>query len=479
MTFTPPAIVPLSRLRVSQGLLITAERWQHAQKYQRQRQNLYYQSLHQPGIVHGFGVTAIPVPEGTQESARHHLWVSIAPGIAIDLKGNPIVLKSPVAFGIDPSKLDLRQGNRQTVYLVAQHVDPEMTQELDQPEKLQTASGEPISDRVQEDCRFIQRREFELQPEDVELCRIQLQFDSPHVQNAESVHFPEVNTLDLRHRLTAQARPQQVVKMAQCVMGTHPERHIPGSLMAMTRGTTALFPALQSDRSLCIVSQDALNAHLGHRQTPDLLLEQLNDCQLTHLPQPLLAPLLVPGQERLGQYLKQGGVLLITLNDDRLPPLETIYQELSAALADLNADSTADDRTDDELRSQLTNRLHQVQYHIHDRVNGLCQQVQTFAQQLGYSLSGDGTIDRHHPLKASPFTFSTWPTVGDHPLRLFCWNGIVLAIGPFFELWEAERKGEGRSRPDIRTAQELAINLLHYAWSHHHLTQLQRGETPS
>ena len=475
MNLSPPAIVPLNRLQVSEGLLITAERWQHAQDYQRHRQNLHYQSLHQPGIVRGFGITAIPIPEGMREQARHHLWVSIAPGIAIDLKGNPIILKSPVTFGIDPSKLEAQQGNPQTLYLVAQHVDPDTPKGLARSQPLQAAS-EPVSDRVQETCRFIQRREFELQPKDVELCRVQLQLDSPQLWNAESVHFPGINTLDLRHRLTAQIRPQQIVKIAQAFVGSQPDPQLQATLMSMARNTTALFPALQSDRSLCTVSHDALNAPLAHRQSSDPLLEQLKGCQLMHLPQPLLTSLLVPGQERLRQYLHQGGVLIITLKDNHLYALETIHEELSSALADLNADATDDDHVDDELKSRLATRIHQVQYHSRDRVDTLCQQVKTFAQQLGYPLSGDGTIDRHHPLKTSPFTFSGWPAVTDHALRLFCWNGIILTIDPFFELWEIE-SGGARSRPDIRTAQEFAINLLHYAWSHHHLTQLQRGET--
>ncbi|MEM8715156.1 MAG: hypothetical protein AAGE92_05170, partial [Cyanobacteria bacterium P01_G01_bin.4] len=50
------------RLRVTDGLLIDRERWQLAHNYHRQRQNLHYQSLQQPGIVCGLGVASIAAP---------------------------------------------------------------------------------------------------------------------------------------------------------------------------------------------------------------------------------------------------------------------------------------------------------------------------------------------------------------------------------------------------------------------------------
>ncbi len=55
-------IKPLERLVVNDGLLLTAQLWQQAHDYHRQRQNIYYQSLHQPGIVSGLGVCLIEPP---------------------------------------------------------------------------------------------------------------------------------------------------------------------------------------------------------------------------------------------------------------------------------------------------------------------------------------------------------------------------------------------------------------------------------
>ncbi len=474
MNFFPPAIDPLSRLRVSQGLLITAERWQHAQDYQRQRQNLHYQSLHQPGVVRGFGVTAIPVPDQALEQERHHLWVRIFPGIAIDVKGNPIILNSPVEFGIDSTKLDLKHGNLQTIYLVVQYVDPEHRSGIEFFEAQQAANLDPLPDKVQEGCRLVQRSRFELQPEDVELCRVQLQLDSPQLQNAENVHSPGTNTLDLRHRLTAQVRPRVVVKVAQCFTDS-PEGTINRSLRTLVEGGNGLFPTLYGDSRISTIALDQLNLPSPAKQSSNDLVGTLDECQLAYIPPSLLSSLAGAGRERLRQYLHWGGVLLIAMDNARLQSLETIHREITSVLTDLHKNPAEVDDPE-YLKSQLEPRLHQVQYHINDLVSTLCQQVRTCAQQLNYPLYGDGAVGANHLLKSQPFTFADWPSVQGIPLRLFCWKGIVLAIGPIFELWQVDGD-KVRSRQEIRTAQEFGVNLLHYAWSHHHLTQLQQGAT--
>ena len=49
--FPPPSINSLERLLVRDGLMLNAERWRRSQEYHRQRQNIHYQSLNQPGII--------------------------------------------------------------------------------------------------------------------------------------------------------------------------------------------------------------------------------------------------------------------------------------------------------------------------------------------------------------------------------------------------------------------------------------------
>ncbi|MEL6879498.1 MAG: hypothetical protein AAFP09_03160 [Cyanobacteria bacterium J06607_10] len=52
MTFSP-----LQRLQVNDGMLITADHWQIAHSYHRQRQTIHYESAHQGGIVSGLGIS--------------------------------------------------------------------------------------------------------------------------------------------------------------------------------------------------------------------------------------------------------------------------------------------------------------------------------------------------------------------------------------------------------------------------------------
>ncbi|MEO0985401.1 MAG: hypothetical protein AAFY20_07620 [Cyanobacteria bacterium J06639_14] len=474
MIFSPPDIDPLSRLQVSRGLLITTERWQHAQSYHRQRQNLHYQSLHQPGVVRGFEVCIIPRPAHAQREEMNRLWVRISPGIAIDLKGNPILLNTALEFGIDPSNLNANstQGNRQTIYLVAQYVDPEKPQDADISETLLVPEQDSLPDKVQEDCRIVQRRIAELQPEDVELCRVQLRCDASQLHNATSVHFPGENTLDFRHRLKVCPRPQGVVRVAHMdAYGS--SSTVQTGLQTLLQATSGLFPVLQGNPHLYIVSLGELNAPLPIRQTEDPLLDEWGTCHLTDVPHTHLLSLSVKGRERLRHYLHQGGVLFITADPDT-QVLEDLDQELVKALADLEANFDGEAEETANLRSQLELRRDRVNTRINERIEAIRQQIQNFAQQVDYPLEGNGHIGPDHPLRQSPFTFASWPTASHQVLRLFCWNGIVLALGRTSDLWNPNTITSA-SRPDIRTAQEWGINLLHYAWTHHQLTQLQHG----
>lgn len=480
MNFSPPSIDPLSRLQVSQGLLITTERWQHAQTYHRQRQNLHYQSLHQPGIVRDFGVSVIPTPATARGKEFSYLWVRISPGIAIDLKGNPIISSTHRDFGIDPSKLDPIQGNSQTVYLVAQYVDPEKKHGIDFSDDSQVeASGALPEDQLPERCRIVQRSFAELQPEDVELCRVQLRRDSPQLQPAPSVYFPGENALDFRHRLIAQPRSQGIVRVTQAYTDTDTAAPIQAGLESLLKATADLCSTLQGDPHLTQISQSQLNApptirQGTDRQKNDLVLQQLFETDFTYLPYPHLFSLSGTGRERLRRYLNQGGVILIEA-DPQTQPLEDIREELSVVLVDLDTDleTRGDGKpVDGGLRSQLIHRIDRVDARITENIDTICTQVKTFAHQIDHPLRGEGTLDHDHPLRVSPFTFSTWPQPSSESFQLFCWGGIVLALGNLSSLWAINPL---RPRQDIRSAQEWGINLLHYAWKHHHLTQLQQG----
>ena len=197
--FFPPPLIdtlqlnPLERLRVYDSLMIDAERWQKAHDYHRQRQNVYYQALNQPGIVHGLGVQTIDPPKEVAAQFRLQPWLKIQPGVAIDWEGNPIIVPQAVNFPLrlpdlveeDPQPIDL--------YLVASYRDPENLK--------RNNTGEVI----QETFRLDQKTTAPMKGE-VELCRIKWQPRVNEINTPRDVLFPSLNELDLRHRLTVKNR---------------------------------------------------------------------------------------------------------------------------------------------------------------------------------------------------------------------------------------------------------------------------------
>ena len=144
--FPPPSIDPkqrlssLERIRAYDGLVLNAQTWSKAHQYHRQRQNIYYQSLYQPGIVYGLGISIIDAPKEVSAKYRALPWVKIHPGIAIDWEGNPIVVPKEVTFPLNPpqnlTKTPL------TVYLLINYRDPE------------TLTQNNASDTIQETFRL-------------------------------------------------------------------------------------------------------------------------------------------------------------------------------------------------------------------------------------------------------------------------------------------------------------------------------------
>ena len=204
--FPPPAIDtlqlnPLERLRVYDNLMIDAERWQKAHDYHRKRQNVYYQALNQPGIVHGLGVHKAEPPMEVGAKFKLQPWLKIQPGIAIDWEGNPIIvphaidfpLRLPDIVGDDPEAIDL--------FLVASYRDPDNLRRKN--------TGEVI----QETFRLDQKTSVPTKGE-VELCRIKWQPGINQIEIPQNVLSPSLNELDLRHRLTVKNRVQATLNIS-------------------------------------------------------------------------------------------------------------------------------------------------------------------------------------------------------------------------------------------------------------------------
>lgn len=105
----------------------------------------------------------------------------------------------------------------------------------------------------------------------------------------------------------------------------------------------------------------------------------------------------------------------------------------------------------------------------------LIQTVQQLAQQMGTPLQPLKSLRRSHPLRTRPFLFAALPLVQQQPVQLFVGEGIVLSIGNLASAWGLDEE-LNLSRLVLRTAQELGINLLHYAWRRKQLTGLLQDD---
>lgn len=390
--FPPPPIKPLTRLQALDGLLINAERWRKAHEYHRLRQNVHYQSLHQPGIVCGLGVRVIAPPSSYKAEYRDNRWVEIQPGVAIDVAGNVIVVPNALEFRVTTEVPDAEPV---MVYLVVSYVDPDQLQREDQSEYLQ------------ETFRLDEKRQRP-EPTEIELCRIFLQPGPVSITQPADAFYPGYNNVDLRYRIHAQIRPQAIVRMA-LVSHSDPEytRNF-FNLSYLQQSVEVLYPSLKGSDDIGQVS----------------LEEYLLDYDLLYLTGKQALALNSREFDNLKAYLDKGGTLLV----------------------DASLDASA-----------------------------LIESTQTLAQQLDYPLKPLEELRRSHPLRTKPFLFAGLPIVNQQPIQMFSGGGIILVIGDLATSWGLDQDLT-LSRFDIRTAQELGINILQYAWRRRQLIGLQQED---
>jgi len=395
--FPLPPIQLFERLQVTDGLLMNADRWRLAHEYHRQRQNVHYQSLNQPGIVCGLGVQVMPAPADVPVGYRDGRWIQVQPGIAIDLAGNPIIVPQAETYRI---AAETSATEPVMVYLVVSYVDPEKLRRKE--------TTEILKETFRIDERLSPPGEME-----VELCRILLQPGTVQLEVPTDVFFPKLNQLDLRYRTQARSRPEAVVRIAQL---THRDPEYARSfshLSYLLQSIPGLYPAMAgvsevSQLNLSDSSQAAASAY-------DLLFLTGKE-SLAFNQQEF---------EILKSYLETGGVLLV----------------------DARPDTPA-----------------------------LIESTLALAQQLGSPLEDIKRLNRHHPLRTQPFLFAALPSINQQSVHLGYGGGIILTVGNLSAAWGLDEK-LSLSRETIRSAQELGINILHFAWQRRQLTQLLRSES--
>ena len=441
---------PLERVQVTDGLLITAAHWQQAHHYHRQYQSLQYQALHRSGIVQGLGVCVISAPDDISSEYRDNRWLQIQPGFAIDAWGHVIVVPDAMDFRLAS---EAPETGRATVSLVLRYVDPD---------QIQHPSG-TRSAFIQETFR-IDETLNPVDADEIVLCQVTIESGNLTLQPSQNVFAPNLQELDLRHRRSVGLRPQQVVQVETWV---YPETSTINPWVALIDAMPGLLPTLSGQ----VKSR-------SQEITPDSI-----QADLLHLTLAQLVNLSAPSLNALQSILKTGTVLLVEASTEGsvIAQLGAMQFELHQTIAKLKSDPNAQGICQQltEEWTALTQDLNQYLYLVQETLQTVlssCDISFNLTPKEALQSQGlSGTIDRHHPLRHQPFLFDRFPTAKGHPLYLFNWGGILLAIGNLSQSWGlgTEESFETTSREVLRSQQEFGINLLQFAAQHRHLTQLQ------
>lgn len=411
MTFSP-----LQRLQVNDGMLITADHWQIAHSYHRQRQTIHYESAHQGGIVSGLGISVGSVPEGAPSKYRQPRWLTIQPGLAIDAKGNPIVVANA-----ESCYLSAQLSKAATIYVVLRH--SERTSQVN-------------ADVVQEAFQILEK-DVPAADNEIELCRVQMTPEATAITVPENVFSPGINQLDLRYRQTVQARPQMVARVAPWTANS--------DVVSCYGQLFNALPALHSGMKGEIVAD---------RFQSDLI----------HLRHQSFSRLDKRAKQNLAAYVKKGGVVLVEAENAKLSELYQVEAELKRAIALSRNQSTS------ALQGSAKQELTEIQACIKTAVDRLATPFHRFIESQGLPMPTTSSDDKSALPLSEPFQFGHLPTIHQYPIGLYGWGGLLLVVGRVSAAW-----GCGPwldlPRDEIRCAQELGVNLLQFAARRHQLHQ--------
>jgi hypothetical protein len=431
----PPEPKAFERLNVQDGLLIDAHKWRLEQGYVRKRHSYHYQSLHQGGIVCGLEVGIIPPPSNVRPEHRTGRWIEISPGVAIDYQGNIIVIPSPKQYRIDGTVPP--QKASQTIYIVLRYRDPE------------DLHGYEKKEIVTEQFRLNEKTDPPGVGE-VEICRFEILPSEVELKPATDVFYPGYNTLDLRHRPKASVRAQGVVKAA-IYNFPHTEQSDLWLLLSCLKG---LYPFLEGDTDI----EDTL-----------LIPEENNELlhnDLLYIAESEFSGLEPLQKSQIQQFIKTGGTILIvgSLENSTLAQLANSQQELQQAIAKVKGISVFAQRQE-ELQQELNE--------ITQSFNSKFQNVQNLIKQLGVELTYWNDLPSNHPIKIEPFFFNVPPDINGYQNQIWMGDGVIFLLGNLFSAYNLS-SNLGLTREILRNAQEMGVNLLHYAWRRQLLLSTQK-----
>jgi hypothetical protein len=405
---------PLKRLNTYNGLSINAELWETAHDYHQNRQDIYFQSLFEPGIVSGLGIQILADPPKykepkNEEYEKKNRWIRIQPGVAIDTQGNPIIIEAKseiieakseiIEAKSDQSKSneaeDLRnffietksiRPGSETIYIVLSFAEPNFEEKDIASEKFRIDQTTEVPDENQ-----------------IELCRFKLQVNSPdqlELKYPQNVFAPGLNELDLRHRKPVRPVPREFVQIG-VLKDAHQSLH--EGLNALSKSLTVLYPTMGSQ----IISVEHKN---------------------------------------IGRALSlQCDVLCLDI--DKFSDDGDFLQNI---LAFIEAKGV-------------------VIFDVHKAIDGNSQ-IQKIHQKLSQSWPLESWQDlksKNHFILNTPFQFGRPLCFNEVDSQLYLSHQLIWLKGALKSAWSG---AGGESREEIRASQELGINLLRYIWKFRQLS---------
>ncbi|MEA5487743.1 MULTISPECIES: hypothetical protein [Pseudanabaena] len=436
--FPYPIIKSFERLQVSDGLMINSERWRLAHEYHQHRQNVQYQSLFLPGIICGLGVAPIAAPEDLPAKFRDGRWVQIQPGLAIDLQGNFIVVPTPLDFRISTTAYDAEIA---IVYLVLSYVDPA---------KLKRVNGNEV---LVETFRVNEKTDLPLET-DIEICRIAIAEGKLEIQKPTDIFSPQVSQLDMRYRLQAQIRPQNLVRVA--TFSDNQQGPIQENLHFLGQSLSSLAPSLSLIEPIGMLD---LNA--------ELTLSYLSSYHLICLTHAQVLTINDATQLALREYIAMGGVVLIeaSIRNSQLENLVGIYNELQNASNKLKktsqSQSMAQQADQSSIQSELLSELEAIAIEINSSTQDFLDSLRSRVP-METPMQAFSDLERTHPLRSQPFLFPNLSAIADQPMQILTNGGLIVILGKLSPIWSGQ-SDQALTRETIRNSQELGINILHYA----------------
>ncbi|MBE9047345.1 hypothetical protein IQ255_23585 [Pleurocapsales cyanobacterium LEGE 10410] len=321
-------------------------------------------------------------------------------------------------------------------------------------------------------------------PQEIELCRIQLRSEVLELSNPQNPIFPQPNQIDLRDRPTAANKPHKSVRVAQLAESNPPNFN----WQYLSQSIEALYPQMCCEQVFKIdLAQDS---------------KAIAEWDLLWLTQQQLHSLSPAAIERLNQCLAWGCTVTIEISSQEtaIAELSAIEQQLKSALADaksLKEFPEIPQQIETELQAceaKLTEQVREITATIANifpqlqpktprepkgisltkDLDEITQQVAEFTTEIDrLTQANSGAIAQNHPLRNQPFLFARFPTINEQQIEVFNWGGIILIIGDLSAAWGLN-SNLNLSRETIRTAQEMGINILHFAWQKRHLAELMQ-----